>query len=88
MKNIEKYATIFVIGGLGYGLLEIIFRGFTHWTMALTGGLAYLLIYITNIKMKTRNLALRCLSGCLIITALEFIVGCIVNRKLHMNVWS
>ncbi|MBQ3498604.1 MAG: hypothetical protein IJA87_05710 [Clostridia bacterium] len=77
-----------MLGAVLYSLIEVAFRGFTHWTMALTGGLAYLLIYITNIKIKTRSLTLRCLSGCLIITALEFIVGCIVNRKLHMNVWD
>jgi uncharacterized membrane protein len=31
---------------------------------------------------------LRCLVGCGIITSPEFIVGCIVNRGLHMNVWD
>ncbi len=77
-----------MIGAVIYCLIEVAFRGFTHWTMALTGGLAYMLIYITNIKLKTRSLILRCISGCVIITILEFIVGCIVNRKLHMGVWD
>ena len=30
MKNIEKYLFIFCFGGLGYGALEIAFRGYTH----------------------------------------------------------
>mgnify|MGYP003294977624 CR=1 FL=1 len=34
MKSIEKYAAIFIIGGLGYGLLEMIFRGFLFKMMA------------------------------------------------------
>ncbi|MBR3803614.1 MAG: hypothetical protein UHK54_01080 [Acutalibacteraceae bacterium] len=88
MKKFKEYSFIYLLGAVIYSLIEVAFRGFTHWTMALTGGLAYLLIYIANIKMKTRSLALRCLSGCIIITALEFIVGCIVNRRFNMGVWD
>ena len=88
LKKIQEYSFVYVLGAVLYSLIEVAFRGFTHWTMALTGGLAYMLIYITNIKLKTRSLFLRCLSGCVIITVLEFIVGCIVNRKFNMNVWD
>lgn len=88
MKKMKEYFIVFGIGGIIYSLIEVMFRGFTHWTMTVTGGIALLIIYITNLKMKTKSLILRCLSGSLIITALEFIVGCIVNRKLNMNVWD
>ncbi len=88
MKKIKEYSFVYLLGATLYSFIEVAFRGFTHWTMALTGGLAYMLIYITNIKLKTRSLFLRCLSGCAIITALEFIVGCIVNRKFHLGVWD
>jgi len=77
-----------MLGAVIYSFIEVLFRGFTHWTMALTGGLAYLLIYIVNTKAKTKSLILRCLAGCAIITSLEFIVGCIVNRKFNMSVWD
>ncbi len=56
--------------------------------MTITGGVALLIIYITNINIKTRSLIVRCLAGSAIITALEFIVGCIVNRGFHMQVWD
>lgn len=88
IKKLREYSFVYLLGAVVYSLIEVAFRGFTHWTMALTGGLAYMLIYIVNIKAKTRSLILRCLAGCAIITALEFAVGCIVNRKLHMNVWD
>ena len=88
MEKFKEYTFIYLLGAVIYGLIEVMFRGFTHWTMALTGGLAYLLIYILNTKSKTKSLILRCLAGCIIITTLEFIVGCIVNRKFNMNVWD
>ena len=88
LKKIKEYSFIYFLGAVLYSGIEIAFRGFTHWTMALTGGLAYLLIYISSFRIKAKGLFVRCLSGCGIITALEFIVGCIVNRKLHMNVWD
>lgn len=88
MDKFKEYFVVFSSGGLIYGLIEVVFRGFTHWTMTITGGLALLLVYITNIKMKTNSLILRCLAGSAIITAIEFVVGCIVNRGLHMGVWD
>ncbi len=89
MKNrFIEFFTVFGIGGITYGLVEVLFRGYTHWTMALTGGAAFLLIYIINMNMKTESLILRCLVGAAVITAIEFAVGCVVNRGLHMNVWD
>ena len=91
MIFLKKYKELFVVFSLGaviYSLIEILFRGFTHWTMFLTGGIAFLMIHISNFKMKTKNLFLKCLTGCAIITALEFIVGIIVNKKFHLNVWD
>lgn len=84
----REYLTVFGFGGVIYGLVEVVTRGYTHWSMFLTGGLAFLLIYIVNDKLSDRSLFFRCLVGCAIITSLEFIVGCIVNRQFHMNVWD
>ena len=79
---------VFSVGAVIYSLVEILFRGFTHWTMTLTGGVAFLMIHISNFRLKTKSLFLKCLAGCTIITCLEFIVGLIVNRKFHLNVWD
>ncbi len=87
-SKIRENLTVFCFGGIIYGLVEVVTRGYTHWSMLLTGGLAFLLIHIVNINMKNKSLLLRCLAGCGIITFLEFVVGCIVNRGLHMNVWD
>ncbi|MDD6275783.1 MAG: hypothetical protein PUB20_03030 [Clostridia bacterium] len=88
MKKIKELSVIFGIGGIVYSLIEVLFRGFTHWTMTLTGGITFVALYLTNLKMKTKSLFLRCLAGSGIITAIEFVVGCIVNLKFHLNVWD
>lgn len=88
LKNISEAVAVFGFGGVIYGLVEIFFRGYTHWTMVLTGGIVFTIIYLINLKLRTDSLLPRCFLGCLIITSAEFAVGCIVNLTLHWNVWD
>ena len=37
MDKIKEYFVVFASGGIIYSLIEVVFRGFTHWTMTLTG---------------------------------------------------
>lgn len=87
-NKFREYLTVFGFGAVIYSLVEVITRGYTHWTMTITGGVAFLLIYLINMNFKTNSLILRCLVGCAVITAIEFTVGMLVNRGLHMNVWD
>lgn len=87
-RRIIEFVIIFCIGSLMYSLIEVLFRGYTHWTMTLTGGTVFAILYFTNLALKTRSLVLRGLIGCLIITAAEFLVGTVVNLMFHMNVWD
>lgn len=88
MKKVKELFVVFSFGAIIYSLIEVIFRGFTHWTMTLTGGFTFVILYFVNIRLKTRNLILRCIAGSAIITSIEFIVGCVVNRALCLNVWD
>jgi hypothetical protein len=54
--TIRELSNIFIIGGILYGLIEIIFRGYTHWSMVITGGLCFLIFYIINITLPTSSL--------------------------------
>lgn len=85
-KYIEKMI-VFLTGGVIYSLIEILFRGYTHWTMTLTGGLCLLIMYIVfgDVRM---NIIAKCLFGMTVITCLEFAVGCIVNVILGWDVWD
>ena len=79
---------IFSIGAVLYTVTEILWRGHSHWTMTITGGLCALLIHLTNRRMQGKRLVWRCLAGSGIITAMEFTVGCLVNLVLGWNVWD
>jgi len=81
-------AAMFALGAAAYPVVELIWRGHTHWTMSLTGGLCTLFIHLCNRRMSSRSLAARCGAGCAVITCTEFAVGCIVNRILGWNVWD
>ncbi len=88
MRRTVEYGTVYLMGALGYSLLELLWRGRTHWTMMLTGGLCFLLIYVLNAAAPAAPWWEKSLAGCLIITLLEFLIGLVVNRMLGWNVWD
>lgn len=83
-----KYIFIFLLGAAGYSGLEVLWRGFTHWTMAFTGGLCFLLIYLLNNALISEGILFRCFVGAIVITAAELLVGVTVNIILKWNVWD
>lgn len=77
------------IGGLIYALIELVFRGRTHWTMLIVGGLCFWLIGLVNEVIPWEVVFWRqCLLGSLIVTVVEFFSGCIINLGLGWNVWD
>ena len=88
MKNIGVRMLVFLTGCFVYSLLEIASRGFTHWTMTLTGGLILTILYEMHVRLTGTPLWQKCLIGSVIITSVEFTVGVIVNIILRWNVWD
>ncbi len=78
---------VFLLGGGTYAALEILWRRRTHWTMFLTGGLCFTLLYALATHTSFPMLVL-CALGALIITTVEFLVGCVINLALGWNVWD
>ena len=76
---------LFYIGGLGYIGLEVLFRGYSHPSMFLVGGLCFLLIGLLPASL---SLTLRAFLGAGIITTLEYCSGMLLNRVLHLGVWD
>ncbi len=87
MNEKLKKTAVFAIGAAGYTCAEIMWRGWTHWTMAATGGLCALGIYRININSKG-CFAAKILESTALITAAEFAVGCIVNKLLRWDIWD
>ena len=81
-------AGLFCLGAVGYSLLEILWRGHTHWSMGLTGGLCLIGLYAVHRRLAAKPLPLQALAVTGLITAAEFVVGCIVNLLLGWNVWD
>ena len=86
-KKILDRALVFGTGASFYSLLETIWRGHTHWSMSLTGGLVLLTVYTAE-RRTHLTLWRRCLRSAGIITAYEFVVGCLVNLRLGWQVWD
>ena len=84
-RSIPALCAFFLGGGL-YGLCEMLFRGWTHWTMLLAGGISGLLLYWTG-GMKLRRWR-RCVLGMGLITTVEFLFGCVLNLRLGLRVWD
>ena len=84
----KKYIMLFMIGAVGYGLMETLFRGFTHWTMLVTGGFVFIILYYVNSKNENAPLWQKAFVGAFIITMIELAVGSVVNLWLDWNVWD
>ena len=86
---IKKYFILGIIGGAVYVLLEMLWRGFSHWTMFLLGAICFILLGLINeILDWDTPLLLQMFIGCVIITVAEFVTGCIVNLWLGWDVWD
>lgn len=89
LKITTKYLFLGVIGSIVYMSLEIFWRGYTHWTMGVLGGICFIALGLINeILSWDTPLVIQMLIGGTIITILEFITGCIVNLWLGWNVWD
>ena len=88
MKKGRHLAELFCLGGTGYALIEILWRGFTHWSMFVTGGLVFIGLGIIEENMQDKKLPLRWVTGTIFVTLAEFFVGVIVNISFKLNVWD
>ena len=88
--SIKENETIksFLIGAGLYSAIELLWRGYTHWTMAIVGGACFVCINKLSQIMKSSAMWKKCLAGTGAITAIEFVCGMIVNRKYGLNVWD
>ena len=70
-------------------MIEILARGYSHWSMYLLGGFCFVIVGLINELVSWDMLfQYQCLLGGTIITVLEFIVGLIVNVWLKWGIWD
>ena len=83
-----KVLLLFMIGAAGYGSIEMIWRGYTHWSMMIAGGLCFILFSIVSERMSGHHILLQAVICALGVTIIEFIFGLVFNLWLGMGVWD
>ena len=84
--ELRKCCPLFALGGSLYVGLELLWRGRSHSSMFLAGGLCFVLIGELSRSKPRRPAVLRMLTGTGIITAVELAVGLTANRDY--SVWD
>ena len=88
-SKIKKYEFLFFVGATIYVIIEKLYRGYSHWTMFLLGGICFIALGLINEVIPwDMPLLLQMFIGGIIITVLELITGCVVNIWLGWNVWD
>ena len=89
MKRVMEYIFLWMIGGTVYYSFEIIFRGFSHWSMFVLGGLCFLFFWLQGHWTKWEDPMWLQVARCTIfVIACEFITGIIVNKWMDWQVWD
>lgn len=89
VKNIIKYLILGIIGGFTYVLIELLYRGHSHWSMFLVSAFAFISIGLINEFIRwDMELWKQMLIGSGIVTILEFVSGYILNIKLDWHIWD
>ena len=88
-SKIKKYEFLFFVGATIYVVIEKLYRGYSHWTMFLLGGICFIALGLINEVIPwDMPLLLQMFIGGIIITVLELITGCVVNLWFGWNVWD
>lgn len=84
-----RLLTLFAIGGFSYMGIEILWRGYTHWTMGIVGGLCFVLIGLIN-EIFTFQMLLwvQDLIAAVLVTIIELVSGIVINIVFKLGVWD
>jgi len=89
MKKLFKYTILLIYGGVIYYFIELIYRGYSHYTMILVGGLCFICIGLLNeFYAYKMSLIKQMIISSVIVTAIEFIAGIILNIWLKLDIWN
>lgn len=75
-------------GSAAYALTEILYRGHTHFTMVILGGICAVVIHLQNKLLPHLPFYLKMIIAGASITLLELLTGIIVNVVFSLDVWD
>ncbi len=88
VRNAAESGTVFAFGAFAYLFMELFWRGHSHFTMFLAGGICFFLIYEGEKRLGDYAVFTRCVIYAYLITAVELIFGVVFNLILKWNVWD
>ena len=89
MRKLVKFLILLSSGGLIYVLIEFLYRGRSHWSMFLVGGICFVLIGGLNNWFPWNWSILRQMGiSAAIVTAVEFVSCILLNMVLNLDVWD
>lgn len=88
-KTILKNVVLSVVGGLSYGIIELIYRQKTYYLMILCSAIAIILLDKINDYISwDMDILLQGCIGSLIITGMEFIIGNLYLMGIVPKMWD
>ncbi len=76
----------FLFGAAAYAAIEVAWRGWTHPSMALLGGICFCIL--GALSRANIPLILRCVLGVIAIVSLEYLFGFVLNILLGLDIWN
>lgn len=89
LLKLTKAVFLSLIGGFLYILVELLYRGYSHWTMFIVGGLMFWAVgRINEVLSWDTPLCLQAFIGGTMILCVEFVAGMILNIWLGWGIWD
>jgi len=86
----KRILMIWALLGAAYVALEVCFRGHSHPAMLIVGGLCGVLVGAINQipRFYRAPVVLQAAIGAVIVLAVEFVSGCVLNLWMGLAVWN
>lgn len=86
----KRLLTLWAALGVAYVAVETLWRGYSHPSMLVVGGLCGLLVGAINQvpRFYSAPVVLQSALGALMVLAVEFAAGCVLNLWLGLDVWD
>ena len=83
-----KTVVWFLCGAVIYPVIELLWRGHSHWSLALAGGACTVLLLFLNGLFPALARPVRALIGGGLICTVEFLFGAVFNLLLGLAIWD
>lgn len=89
LNKILEYYLLFLLGGISYLIIGILWRGYSFEEMRIVGGISFVAVGLINEILPWKTyIEIQAIIGGILITFIELISGIILNIYLGLNIWD